>query len=362
VWTLLSGCAALDGEPPVLEVRADAGGVLQIAAADARPGLGAITVDAAGTTRIVAPGTVDLTDLPDGVHEVVVVATDRSWRRNAATARVEVTLDRTPPELAVTATPAAQGRTFAVWVEADEPLAEASASFLGRAHRLYPVGERWRALVGVSLRADVGPAPLEVVARDPLGNASTRVLDVTVAETRFEEGGYIRLTPKQRAARKDTEAQAKMRAERDGAYATELPEQRWQGPLRSPLDVLEVTSPFGKYRTYSDGEKSYHTGVDLEGRRGTPVHASAAGRVLVAWEQPIHGNAVIVHHGQGVLTAYSHLDRIDVVAGQEVAAGDVVGTLGRTGQATGPHLHWTLIVDQEAVDPLQWLEDGFEGP
>src|SRR5687768_9591204 len=109
----------MDGEPPDLDVRVEAGGV-RIVASDLRPGLGPITVTAAGATRTVDPGVVDLSDLPDGTHEIDVVATDRSWRRNAATARVEVTLDRAPPALVVSTTPAAQGRTFAVWVEASE--------------------------------------------------------------------------------------------------------------------------------------------------------------------------------------------------------------------------------------------------
>ena len=68
------------------------------------------------------------------------------------------------------------------------------------------------------------------------------------------------------------------------------------------------------------------------------------------------GNAVIVHHGHGVTTSYNHLDRIDVEVGDDVAAGDPIGLLGSTGQSTGPHLHFSMVVGEEAVDPAQWLD------
>ena len=90
--------------------------------------------------------------------------------------------------------------------------------------------------------------------------------------------------------------------------------------------------------------------------------AAAAGTVMVANEQAIFGNVVIVNHGHQVATSYNHLDSVAVEIGDQVEPGDVLGTLGSTGQSTGPHLHWGLEVGVVAVDPSEWLETGFDTP
>jgi murein DD-endopeptidase MepM/ murein hydrolase activator NlpD len=226
---------------------------------------------------------------------------------------------------------------------------------------LHPVAGVYRALRGVPIEATVGPHPLVVEARDALGNVERLESSYEVTPTEFEQGGFIRLTPKQKAARKDEEAIQKMRAERNAAYAKDL-EPAWTGVFQLPVADAEFTSPFGKYRTYSDGKKSHHVGLDLSQKRGVPVMAAADGLVLVAHEQAIFGNVVVVNHGHHVATSYNHLDSIAVQEGERVVAGQVVGTLGATGQSTGPHLHWGLEVDVVAVDPAEWLEAAFSTP
>ena len=175
----------------------------------------------------------------------------------------------------------------------------------------------------------------------------------------YRRGGRIRLTKAQVEARKDDEAKREMRAHRDTAYALYRPAFHASVPLGLPVRG-RTTSPFGAYRTYSDGGRSFHTGLDLANARGTPVVAAAAGEVVMAEAQALFGNAVIVHHGHGVTTSYNHLDRIDVQVGDRVERGDAIGRLGSTGQSTGPHLHFSMVVGEEAVDPTQWLDDALD--
>lgn len=367
IWAL-AGCAALDGTPPELALVGPDGPTrevrIAVTAADDAPGLGAVRWSVDGgpwTDWESAPIVLD--DLPDGVHTVRVTATDRSWRANTTEASWTGTVDRTPPALTLddASRVAAQGRTWAVWVDAAELLVDPEVRWGERRWPMYPVGGRWRALVGVPIRAEPGPTPVTISASDAVGNRAEREETLTIAETAFEVGGSIRLTKAQTEARKDEPAKAAMRAERDAAYAHPEPAQRWSGPFRLPV-AGRRTSPFGKYRRYSDGARSHHTGLDLAARRGTPVSAAADGVVLVAGWQVLFGNVVIVHHGQGVSTSYNHLDAVEVAVGDEVVAGQVVGRLGSTGQSTGPHLHWGLVVGGEAVDPDEWLRTGFEPP
>ncbi|MEQ1506514.1 MAG: M23 family metallopeptidase, partial [Myxococcota bacterium] len=268
-----------------------------------------------------------------------------------------------------------QGKTWALWVRSDEPLVDPTATVtvidakptepsVQKTFALHAFGTPgsnvWRGLRGIEIQEPTGPHPLVITAKDALGNEARLERTFEVAQTAFAEGGYIKLSKKQVAARKDEEAIAKMRAERDAAYAHPQPVQRWSGPFAKPIPGAELTSPFGKYRSYSDGRKSYHSGLDLSEPRGTPVRAAAPGVVLVAHEQAIFGNVVIVNHGLGVATSYNHLDRIDVREGDQVEAGQQLGALGSTGQSTGPHLHWGLEVDVVAVDPGEWLSTGFD--
>lgn len=139
----------------------------------------------------------------------------------------------------------------------------------------------------------------------------------------------------------------------------------WDGPFLRPHRG-PVTTVFG-VRRYYNGEFAfnyYHRGVDYAGETGSPVLAPAAGRVaLVGLESngfELHGNTVGIDHGQGVLSIFMHLSRVDVKEGDMVQAGQVIGGVGATGASTGPHLHWGLYVHGKSVDPVPWRYQGLE--
>lgn len=127
-------------------------------------------------------------------------------------------------------------------------------------------------------------------------------------------------------------------------------------PLRKPLSgALQMTSSFG-YRTDPFlGRPALHSGVDLREDYGEPARATAAGVVTAAGSSGGYGNMVEVDHGEGLTTRYAHLSTIAVSVGQRVAPGAIVGRIGSTGRSTGPHLHYEVRVDGEAVDPTRFL-------
>jgi murein DD-endopeptidase MepM/ murein hydrolase activator NlpD len=130
-------------------------------------------------------------------------------------------------------------------------------------------------------------------------------------------------------------------------------------PLRQPLPgPLDVTSSFGFRTDPFLGRPALHTGMDLHGDLGDPVHATAAGRVVLAGPSGGYGNLVEIDHGAGLATRYGHLSQIDVQEGQWVEAGAVLGEIGSTGRSTGPHLHYEVRTDGAAVDPSRYLRAG----
>ena len=98
-----------------------------------------------------------------------------------------------------------------------------------------------------------------------------------------------------------------------------------------------------------------HEGVDLGAPYGSPIEAAAAGTVIYAGWLGGYGNLTVIDHGGGLATAYGHQSRIGVSVGQQVAQGEVIGYVGSTGHSTGPHLHFEVRVNGQAVDPLGYL-------
>jgi murein DD-endopeptidase MepM/ murein hydrolase activator NlpD len=114
-----------------------------------------------------------------------------------------------------------------------------------------------------------------------------------------------------------------------------------------------VSSAFGWRADPFHGRSKFHAGIDLKAAYGRPVPAVSRGTVSFAGEQGAYGLTVVVDHGGGLTTRYAHLSSLDVTTGAQVAAGDVVGLVGQTGRATGPHLHFEVRHQGEIVDPRQ---------
>ena len=130
-------------------------------------------------------------------------------------------------------------------------------------------------------------------------------------------------------------------------------------PLRGPLNGNpDMTSSFGVRMDPFLGRPAMHAGIDFREDYGTPVHATAAGKVVSAGPSGGYGNMVEIDHGNGLSTRYGHMSAILVSEGDAVGAGGVIGKLGSTGRSTGPHLHYETRVDDEAVDPLRFLRAG----
>ena len=128
----------------------------------------------------------------------------------------------------------------------------------------------------------------------------------------------------------------------------------WAQLFRWPT-TGRISTLFGSQRIYANGEAgSYHSGIDIARATGTPVQAPADGVVILAAAAPftLEGNLLMIDHGMGLNSAFLHLSRIDVSVGEHVTKGQVIGLVGATGRATGPHLHWSLQWQGAKLDPL----------
>jgi murein DD-endopeptidase MepM/ murein hydrolase activator NlpD len=257
--------------------------------------------------------------------------------------------------LRLSAPEASQGSLLLVEVKSTKPLAEVEGTWGGRSvpfWREVAHETRRRGLIGVDLEMAPGKYELKVMGQRAGGAKMSCSAMVTVRKGRFAteklqvEKQFVEPSPEQ-IKRADEERQ-KLR----DIFDRVTPERLWDGKFRIPVDGVTTGSNFGKRRILNGNPGSPHSGVDLPGATGTPVHAAQRGRVVLAAELFFSGNTVVVDHGLGICTFYGHLSEIDVKPGDAVETGAVLGKVGATGRVTGPHLHWGLTVERARVNPL----------
>ena len=212
----------------------------------------------------------------------------------------------------------------------------------------------WVALVGIPL--DTAPGTHSARWQPP-DEAEPRLLEFDVAPKQYEEQ---RLTVTNRRhvdpSKEDLERIAEERTRIDTALGTFTAERQPVLALQPPV-AGRRSSSFGLRRYFNGQARNPHSGMDIAAPTGTPIRSPSPGRVLEAGDFFFNGNTVFVDHGQGVVTMYCHLSRIDVAPGDEVGTGTILGLVGATGRVTGPHLHWGVAVNRALVDPALFLPE-----
>ena len=124
--------------------------------------------------------------------------------------------------------------------------------------------------------------------------------------------------------------------------------------LLQPVEGI-MTGSFGRRRIFNGEARRPHSGMDIAADQGIPVVAPANGKVIELGDFFFSGNLIYVDHGQGMISLFAHLSEINVTLGQQIKKGDMIGKVGATGRVTGPHLHWSLGLNDTWVDPALFL-------
>jgi murein DD-endopeptidase MepM/ murein hydrolase activator NlpD len=218
-----------------------------------------------------------------------------------------------------------------------------------------PAGTLWRAVIGVDLEEKPGALPVRVEAADGAGRPLTGQATLAILDGQYP---VQRLTLPRSFSELDAgtlERVAREKALLDALWERVTPERFWSGHFHPPLEGAGNGTTFGLRRIINGEPRAPHSGVDYGALAGTPVLASQGAVVAVAEEHFFGGRSVVLDHGLGLYTMYFHLQEIAVRAGQRVEPGAVIGRVGATGRATGPHLHWGVRLLGARVDPNELL-------
>jgi murein DD-endopeptidase MepM/ murein hydrolase activator NlpD len=235
-------------------------------------------------------------------------------------------------------------------VDLGRALAPPRASLDSRRVLVIRDASNWLAWVGIGL--DVAPG--STLSLRVESEAGTREIALPVRPKQYAVQ-RLKVAPRHVHLSADDLA----RHERERAHLREVL-ARWSEEPPSTLRLQVPTagrrsSSFGLRRVFNGESRNPHSGMDIAAPTGTPVLAAGDGAVIDRGDYFFNGNTLIVDHGQGLLTLYCHLDRIDAEVGTRISAGDAMGTVGATGRVTGPHLHFSVYLNATAVDPALFL-------
>ena len=212
----------------------------------------------------------------------------------------------------------------------------------------------WTALVGIPLAAKPGEAGIAV----QMAEGGQRKVSYTIAPKRYLEQrltvapGTVDLSPEDEARYERERAHL---ATVMATFSEPLPRAE---SLRMQVPVPgRRSSSFGLRRVFNGQSRNPHSGMDIAAGTGTPVAAPLRGRVIDTGDYFFNGNTVWLDHGGGLLSMLCHLSAIDVKTGDALKTGEHLGAVGATGRVTGPHLHWSVMLNRAMVDPALFLAD-----
>ncbi|MCK4499573.1 M23 family metallopeptidase [Candidatus Babeliales bacterium] len=308
----------------------------------------------------------DSSTLKDGNHEFKVVAVDGGYKAAISVEKWNICVDNLPlrAELEKSDFKVMQGRTIHATIQTNKKISEGFITFKGEKHKCVKVSEQaniYECFIPVECDVRAGSTSLEVSLSDSVGNAVNATGSVKILPADFSRYANLSISSEKLQDERENSVSNSILESALEKWTQSSPDKKlWNGCFDLPTIVQRYSTPFGEIRTTAEKGRYIHKAVDIVNSPRKVVWASQAGKIIIKERFMMTGNTVAVDHGMGVVTLYCHLDDYaDIEIGDMVKKGNPVGTIGRTGYATGYHLHWELRVNNVAVDPLQWTQRTF---
>ncbi len=319
-----------------------------------------------GKASFTLPFVIDTEQLSDGQHTLTLHATDGSFNENTAEQTFTFGVDNTQLKAALLVPEynVVQGRTIHVKINANKNLESATVDFLSRTYdccRESSYTNVYECFIPIDVEQPAREYTLMASLADAVGNEVSLAGKATVEAGSFKKHATINIASQKLEDEKEVSIGGNALEDAiEKLVAQSPPHKLWAGTFDIPVDVQRISTEFGEVRTTPEKGKYMHKAVDIVNHPKSVVWASEGGTVIIKDRYLMTGNTVVIDHGMGVQTLYSHLeDFSDIDVGDVLKKGNPIGKLGKTGYATGYHLHWELRVNNIAVDPIQWTNKTF---
>lgn len=248
-----------------------------------------------------------------------------------------------------------QGDILYLTVKANPGVYRTEGTFLNKPIPFYENSNKEKAaLIGIDMNTEPGVYTLSITFEDEKGKRLKRNYKIRIRDAKF---GVQKLTLPKEMVELDEETLKRVRSEQERVskvWNIFTEEYLWDGNFIMPAEG-EVSSNFGLRRIINGEPRNPHNGIDFAAPEGAPVYAPNHGRVIFIDEQFFSGKSLIIDHGRELFSMYFHLSEIVVKDGEEIKKGRLIAKVGKSGRATGPHLHWGMRLNGARVNPISIL-------
>ena len=306
--------------------------------------------------------------LTNGKHALKINFVDRTYAKNKTHIERDFTVDNVPLQAAFVKADSDykvfQGRTLHLQFQVNKEIKEAKVQALSGEYACFPESKGslvYETFIPVTCEENASEYLMIVDIKDRVGNQLKLDNKFQVVLFPFKKQMLTVADEKLQEARQAAGDANKNFEEVLHELSVKSPHEKlWRGTFCAPIDITRVTCDFGTVRTTEHRGRYAHKALDVINKPKSIVWAPQDGVVVFKGQFEAGGNTVVVDHGWGILSMFYHLDSFaNIEVGQKVSKGNPVGNIGKTGHATGYHLHWEMRVNDIPVDPMQWTQVTF---
>lgn len=321
-----------------------------------------------GKSSFEHPFTLPTRTLSDGKHVLQVSAVDGTFRKNKGKQEISFYVDNIPLQAAFvksnTDFRVFQGKTLHLQFQANKELKEAYVNLFSKKYPCFPESKNslvYETYIPVECETKTNEYMLAIDCYDRVNNVVQLEGKLQVVPFPFKKH-TLHVPAKKVEEEKEMGASQDLLNEEIKKLVEASPREKlWNGSFYVPTEIIRISTEFGTIRTTQEKGRYAHKGIDVVNTPKSVIWAPQDGKVVVKERYAFSGNTVVLDHGWGILSLFFHLDSFPegLRVGQFLKKGNPLGRLGKTGYASGYHLHWEMRVNNTEVDPLEWTKPGF---
>jgi hypothetical protein len=314
--------------------------------------------------------TISTKSLSNGPHTLKAEVANGTYKGAVTSSDIPFIVDNLPLQIASIKSESDyrvfQGRTLHVQFQVNKEIKNAMLKVLSQEYPCFPESRNslvYECFVPISCEETPNEYMMTAQVMDKVGTLANLDLKFQVIPFQFKKQN-LQVDKEKVAAEKEAGLSAqKFEADIEKCTLESKQEKLWHGVFYPPIDIASITTEYGTIRTTQERGRYAHKAVDIINKPKSVVWATQDGIVVLKERYEHSGNTVVIDHGYGILSLFFHLDSFaDISVGEKIKRGNPIGTLGKTGYASGYHLHWEMRINNTPVDPMQWIKPNFNIP